>query len=163
MASLRPPEPTPSPQPGTLRDNDWLRALPPPGSGQDLGTLQLAWLGDAVWELHQRLLHCRQATRPVIAHRAVVAAVRAEAQVDVLRRLEPLLLEEELDLVRRGRNRAGRGPRRSDAATYGQATGFETMVGWLFLRNPRRLAELLDHLAKTDSFHPSPAPHEPVI
>jgi len=36
-------------------------------------------------------------------------------------------------------------------------------VGWLFLRNPRRLAELLDHLAKTDSFHPSPAPHEPVI
>jgi ribonuclease-3 family protein len=108
-----------------------------------------------VWELHQRLGHCRRATRTATAHRAVVAAVRAEAQVEALRRLQPLLLEDEQELVRRGRNRAGRGPRRSDAATYGQATGFETMLGWLFLRNPRRLAELLDHLAKTD---PSPPP-----
>jgi ribonuclease-3 family protein len=125
-------------------------------NGADLGPLQLAWLGDAVWELHQRLLHCRQATRTASAHLAVVAAVRAEAQVEALQRLEPLLEEQERDLVRRGRNRAGRGPRRSEAAIYGQATGFETMVGWLFLRNPRRLAELLDHLAKTDSPNPSP-------
>ena len=125
-------------------------------SGADLGPLQLAWLGDAVWELHQRLLHCRQATRTASAHQAVVAAVRAEAQVAALQRLEPLLEEQERDLVRRGRNRAGRGPRRSEAGIYGQATGFETMVGWLFLRNPRRLAELLDHLAKTDPPNPSP-------
>lgn len=125
-------------------------------NGDDLGPLQLAWLGDAVWELHQRLLHCRQATRTASAHRAVVAAVRAEAQVEALQRLDPLLMEQERDLVRRGRNRAGRGPRRSEAAIYGQATGFETMLGWLFLRNPRRLAELLDHLAKTDPSNPSP-------
>jgi ribonuclease-3 family protein len=76
--------------------------------------------------------------------------------VAALQRLEPLLEEQERDLVRRGRNRAGRGPRRSEAGIYGQATGFETMVGWLFLRNPRRLAELLDHLAKTDPPNPSP-------
>ena len=134
----------------------WLPAAPPLADGADLGPLQLAWLGDAVWELHQRLLHCRQATRTASAHRAVVAAVRAEAQVEALQRLEPLLEEQERDLVRRGRNRAGRGPRRSEAAIYGQATGFETMLGWLFLRNPRRLAELLDHLAKTDPPNPSP-------
>jgi len=134
----------------------WLPVEPPSPNGADLGPLQLAWLGDAVWELHQRLLHCRQATRTSSAHQAVVAAVRAEAQVAALQLLEPLLEEQERDLVRRGRNRAGRGPRRSEAATYGQATGFETMVGWLFLRNPRRLAELLDHLAKTDPPNPSP-------
>jgi len=137
----------------------WLPVEPPSPNGADLGPLQLAWLGDAVWELHQRLLHCRQATRTSSAHQAVVAAVRAEAQVAALQLLEPLLEEQERDLVRRGRNRAGRGPRRSEAATYGQATGFETMVGWLFLRNPRRLAELLDHLAKTDP--PSPSPRTP--
>ncbi|HBH74231.1 MAG TPA: ribonuclease III, partial [Synechococcales bacterium UBA10510] len=34
-----------------------MRANPPSG---ELGPLQLAWLGDAVWELHQRLRHCRQ-------------------------------------------------------------------------------------------------------
>jgi ribonuclease-3 family protein len=75
--------------------------------------------------------------------------------VQVLQQLEPLLSEAELDWVRRGRNRAPRGPRRADAATYGQATGFETMLGWLFLRNPKRLAELLDHLEKTDPPPPS--------
>ena len=111
--------------------------------------LQLAWLGDAVWELHQRLRHCRQPGRSDDLHRAVVAEVRADAQAIALQRLEPWLEEAEKALVRRGRNRAGRGPRSADAATYGQATGFETMVGWLFLHNPDRLAQLLDQLEST--------------
>lgn len=111
--------------------------------------LQLAWLGDAVWELHQRLRHCRQPGRSDDLHRAVVAEVRADAQAIALQRLEPWLEDEEKALVRRGRNRAGRGPRSADAATYGQATGFETMVGWLFLHNPDRLAQLLDQLEST--------------
>jgi ribonuclease-3 family protein len=76
----------------------------------------------------------------------VVGRVRAAAQAEALQRLEPLLREGELDLVRRGRNRAGRGPRGGDPGLYGQATGFETMLGWLFLRDPQRLAQLLDAL-----------------
>jgi ribonuclease-3 family protein len=40
----------------------------------------LAWLGDAVWELHQRLRHCQRAGRSDDLHRAVVAKVKAEAQ-----------------------------------------------------------------------------------
>jgi ribonuclease-3 family protein len=116
-----------------------------------LGPLQLAWLGDAVWELHQRLDHCRRPGRGDDLHRAVVGKVRADAQCRALERLEPWLNERELDWVRRGRNRAGRGPRRGDAATYGRATGFETMVGWLFLRNPERLAELLERLDASES------------
>ncbi len=79
-----------------------------------------------------------------------MAAVKAEAQANALQRLDSLLHEEERQWVRKGRNRAGRGPRRGEAALYGQATGFETMLGWLFLRNPKRLAELLDHLEETD-------------
>tara|TARA_B100001063_G_scaffold48781_1_gene42695 strand:+ start:1595 stop:1852 length:258 start_codon:yes stop_codon:yes gene_type:complete len=79
-----------------------------------------------------------------------VADVCADAQSAALAWLEKqqLLNDEELDWVRRGRNNAGRGPRRADAAIYGRATGFETMVGWLFLNNPDRLAELLDHLER---------------
>ena len=75
-----------------------------------------------------------------------MAEVCAEAQAEALRQLDPMLQEQERDLVRRGRNRAGRGPKRSDAAVYGLATGFETMVGWLYLNDPARLAELFDHL-----------------
>ncbi len=116
-----------------------------------MGPLQLAWLGDAVWELHQRLRNCRQPGRSNDLHRAVVSEVKAAAQAEALCRLEPYLSDFEKDLVRKGRNKAGRGPRPREAATYGQATGFETMVGWLFLENPSRLADLFDHLEeKTD-------------
>jgi ribonuclease-3 family protein len=85
-----------------------------------------------------------------VLHQEVVAAVKAEAQARALERLQPLLSEEERDLVRRGRNRAGRGPRRGEAGLYGLATGFETMVGWLFLQDPQRLAWLLDQLIETE-------------
>ena len=131
---------------------DWIRLQHSlPAGASDLGPLQLAWLGDAVWELHQRLRHCRQAGRAKDLHRAVVSEVRADAQAAALQRLDPWLTDEERDLVRRGRNRAGRGPRGGDPAAYGQATGFETMVGWLFLQNPARLAQLLDRLEETES------------
>jgi ribonuclease-3 family protein len=103
-----------------------------------------------VWELHQRVRHCAAPGRPRDLHRRVVAAVRAEAQARALSRLEALLRDDERDLVRRGRNRAGRGPRNADAATYGQATGFETLLGWLFLHDQPRLGELLDHLQEID-------------
>ena len=68
-----------------------------------------------------------------------------------MERLQPWLNDLEIDLVRRGRNRAGKGPRGGDPAAYGKATGFETMVGWLYLHNPARLAELLDRLEETES------------
>ena len=123
-----------------------LSGLPHAMAGPELGPLQLAWLGDAVWELHQRLRQCQRPGRSADLHRAVVAAVRADAQALALEQLEPLLSDQELDWVRRGRNRAGRGPRAGEAGVYGRATGFETMVGWLFLQNPSRLAELLDQL-----------------
>lgn len=80
-----------------------------------------------------------------------MSEVRADAQALALERLQPLLTDLERDLVRRGRNRAGKGPRGGDPAAYGKATGFETMVGWLYLHNPARLAELLDRLEETES------------
>ncbi|MEB3172238.1 MAG: ribonuclease III domain-containing protein [Cyanobacteriota bacterium] len=123
-----------------------MAAVPPQPPQGELGPLQLAWLGDAVWELHQRLQHCQQPGRAHDKHRAVVAAVRADAQAQVLQQLEPLLRPDETALVRRARNRAGQGPRRGEAQSYGLATGFEALLGWLFLHNPARLVELLDHL-----------------
>ena len=112
----------------------------------DLGPLQLAWLGDAVWELHQRLRYCRRPGRSADLHNAVVAEVRAEAQATALARLDRELNEPERDLVRRGRNRAGRGPRSCNPSVYGQATGFETLIGWLYLHDPNRLTRLLNLL-----------------
>ena len=130
--------------------NNWIRRQSAIGGANELGPLQLAWLGNAVWELHQRLRHCYQPGRSEDLHRAVVSEVKAAAQAEALLRLDPHLSDLEKDLVRRGRNKSGRGPRRGDAATYGKATVFETMVGWLFLQNPARLAQLLDQLEETE-------------
>ena len=130
---------------------NWIHSLQGLGGADDLGPLQLAWLGDAVWELHQRLRHCRRPGRSDDLHRSVVAEVKADGQSEVLNRLDPFLSDQERDLVRRGRNRAGRGPRRGEAYVYGRATGFETMVGWLFLQDPARLAELLDRLEEPEN------------
>ena len=124
-----------------------------------LGPLQLAWIGDAVWELHQRLRLGRSPGKANALHKAAVSVVRADAQADALERLTPFLDPTEQDLVRRGRNSAGRGPRRADAAIYGKATGFETMVGWLFLHNPARLADLFDHLENAGAFSPTSPPN----
>ena len=119
------------------------------------GPAQLAWLGDAVWELHQRQLLVGRPASPRSLHAAGVARVRAEAQSLALEKLEPLLRDEELEWVRRGRNAAGRRPRHLDPATYGRASGFETMVGWLHLHDPERLSELLSCL------DPATAPDRP--
>ena len=130
--------------------SNWIRIQEPYDSDENLGPLQLAWLGDSVWELHQRLHYCQKPARSIDLHRCVVSKVSASAQAKALLSLEPHLSDLEIDLVRRGRNKAGRGPRQGDASIYGKATGFETMIGWLFLKNPARLAELLDRLEESD-------------
>ena len=79
-------------------------------------------------------------------HNAVVNEVNASNQARVVREIEPFLTEIEKDFLRKGRNKAGKGPKNVDAATYAIATGFETIVGWLFLNNPKRLADLFDLL-----------------
>ena len=116
----------------------------------DLGPLQLAWLGDAVWEMHQRLRRCKRPAKAKHLHNSVVEEVKASAQAEALNYLEPLLTDLEKDLVRRGRNRAKRSPKNENPSIYGKATGFETIIGWLFLKNPARLAQLLDCLEETN-------------
>ncbi|WP_320664550.1 Mini-ribonuclease 3 [Prochlorococcus sp. MIT 1223] len=130
---------------------DWISSQTPSGSPETLGPLQLAWLGDAVWEMHQRLRFCKKPARSKDLHQAVVSEVRACAQAEALLVLEPYLTQIEKDYVRRGRNSSGRGPKKVEAATYAMATGFETMIGWLFLKDPLRLAELFKRLNEMPS------------
>ena len=125
---------------------DWIRSYKSSISPDGLGPLQLAWLGDAVWEMHQRLRYCSRPMRSKELHNAVVKEVNASSQAMAITKLEPFLTDTEKGFLRKGRNKAGRGPKNVDAATYAIATGFETIVGWLFLKNPNRLADLFDLL-----------------
>ena len=51
-----------------------------------------------------------------------------------------------MDLIRRARNKTKRYPKSSDPTIYSRATGFETLIGWLFLKDPQRLLTLFEHL-----------------
>ena len=81
-------------------------------------------------------------------HLNVVNEVRANSQVKYLRLIKPLLRTSEIELIKRSRNRTKRCPKSLDPSIYAQATGFETLIGWLFLKDPKRLSELFEYLEK---------------
>lgn len=111
-----------------------------------LSPVALAYIGDAVYELFVRGMFLLPPKRIQAFHQQVVNQVRAEQQAHQVQRLLPLLTEAEQDLLRRGRNASSRGPRRVDSQVYQQATGFEALIGYLYLSDPARLMELLGSL-----------------
>ena len=111
-----------------------------------LSPVALAYIGDAVYELFVRGMFLLPPKRIQVFHQQVVNHVRAEQQAHQVQRLLPLLTEAEQDLLRRGRNASSRGPRRVDSQIYQQSTGFEALIGYLYLSDPARLMELLGSL-----------------
>ena len=126
--------------------NYWIQNLAPYGSPEEIGVIQLAWLGDSVWELHQRLRHVHIPLKSKELHLSVVNEVNAQAQSKSLDEIEHLLNSFEINLIRRARNKTKRFPKSSDPIMYSRATGFETLIGWLFLKDPKRLSKIFEYL-----------------
>ena len=126
--------------------NYWIQNLKPYGSPEDIGVIQLAWLGDSVWELHQRLRHVHFPLKSKELHLSVVNEVKAQAQSKSLKDIEHLLNSYEINLIKRARNKTKRFPKSSDPVVYSRATGFETLIGWLFLKDPQRLSKIFEYL-----------------
>lgn len=76
--------------------------------------------------------------------------VSAKGQASILKRLldENKLTSEEIDVVKRGRNyKRSSHPKHTDILTYKLSTGFETLIGYLYLsKNEERLAEIFDYI-----------------
>jgi ribonuclease-3 family protein len=111
-----------------------------------LPPLVLAYVGDAVYELFVRTgLALRERGSVHKLHMAATEYARSASQADVLHHIHALLTEKEQDIVRRGRNaRPGYVPKNADVVEYRYATGFEALVGYLYLRRDfERLFEIL--------------------
>lgn len=119
------------------------------GQIQQLSPAALAYIGDAVYELYVRTHYLLPPKKLHIYHNQVVAQVRAESQALHLQSLQPHLTEAESEIVRRGRNAASKRQKRVDAEIYQQATGLETLLGYLYLCDPDRLVHLLGQLQFT--------------
>ena len=113
---------------------------------EQISPVSLAYLGDAIYELYTRSQFLLPPKRISSYHGQVVAQVRAETQAKYLQCLEPYLTESEHKIVLRGRNAATSRPKRLDPKVYQQATSLETLIGYLYLKDPDRLAELLGKL-----------------
>lgn len=111
-----------------------------------LSPAALAYVGDAIYELYIRTHYLLPPKRLQVYHEQVVAQVRAESQAQHLQSLQPHLTNTELEILKRGRNAASKGPRRLSPEIYQQATSLETLLGYLYLADPQRLMDLLAQL-----------------
>ncbi len=108
--------------------------------------LTLAYIGDAVYELAVRTILVRRTNMQVNKlHKKASGAVRAEAQSRMIGYLEPLLTEEEQQIYHRGRNaNAHTHAKNAGIQEYRRATGFEAVMGYLYLKGDiGRMTELI--------------------
>ncbi|MFP4078666.1 MAG: Mini-ribonuclease 3 [Candidatus Izemoplasmataceae bacterium] len=109
----------------------------------------LAYIGDAVYELFIReALINKGHVKPDDLHKAAIRYTGAEGQKNALEIIEPMLDENERAIVRRGRNAStARRAKNATLTTYRLATGFEALIGYLYLSGKTgRMRELLEAL-----------------
>ncbi len=119
---------------------------------KNLGSLVLAYMGDAVYEqfIRERVIRSGRFVRADVLHRAGVFYVNAEAQAETIKTMLEELDEEERGVVRRARNhRSATKPKNVDPVSYKWATAFEALLGYLYLSGrDKRLAELMERAAE---------------
>ncbi len=111
----------------------------------ELSPLTLAFIGDTVFDLLVRESLICQANRPANdLHNLAVQKVKASAQAGFVEKLLPHLTEKEIAVYKRGRNaKSGHLPKNASQSDYHMATGFESLIGYLYLSNEiERIKEL---------------------
>ncbi|MDR7857795.1 ribonuclease III domain-containing protein [Tissierella sp.] len=115
-----------------------------------LSPLQLAYIGDAVYELLIRTYLLKKGLSVKDLHRATIKYVKAKSQAYIIHELEDILTEEEQTVVKKGRNaKTNTMPKNADMIDYKYATGLEALFGYLYLTNQdKRISELFEEVSK---------------
>lgn len=111
-----------------------------------MSPLVWAYMGDAVYEKFIREYVIRQGLcKNGLLHKKSIKYVSAKGQSQILKEIEDFLTDEEKDIVRRGRNSNPHSTaKNADIVEYKYATGFEALIGWLYLNEKKeRLEEIL--------------------
>ena len=115
-----------------------------------INVLALAYLGDSVYEVYIREKLINKGINNVDKLQTKsVKYVSAKGQAKILDELidNNFLSEEEIEIVKRGRNyKRSSHPKNTDIITYKCSTGFETLIGYLYLTNKDRLKEVFDKI-----------------
>ncbi|MEG0022418.1 MAG: ribonuclease III domain-containing protein [Bacilli bacterium] len=113
--------------------------------------LALAYIGDAIYEVYIRKYLLEKGIEKVkILQNEAVNYVSAKSQCKYLTKLieDNFLTDEETSIVYRARNHKGsRHPKNTDIITYKYSTGFEALIGYLYLENNiTRIEEILKEI-----------------
>ncbi|MGN0158729.1 MAG: Mini-ribonuclease 3 [Brotaphodocola sp.] len=118
--------------------------------------LVLAYIGDAVYELLIRTKVINRGSMQVNKmHKKSAGLVKAETQANLIKILMDELTEEELAVYKRGRNaKSVTTAKHATMIDYRMATGFEALMGYLYLNGSyERMLQLVhDGLEKIGEF-----------
>ena len=117
-----------------LPQKDWMQYSP----------LTLAWIGDTEFDLIVRTALVKQANMQTEKlHRQAAALVNARMQAEGALRIRASFSAEEEAVYRRGRNsNPHHTAKNADREQYLEATGFEALLGYLYLR--RRYSRIME-------------------
>lgn len=118
---------------------------------QEVNSLALAYIGDAVYELYVReYLLSKKICKVKELQKESIKYVSAKSQYSILIKMidENFFTDDELNIVFRARNhKVDHRPKNCDIATYKYATGFEAVIGHLYLnKNFERLNQIFDYI-----------------
>lgn len=115
---------------------------------RELSPLALAFLGDGVFELLVRTHILNKNKNPKKLHVEAIGYVKASAQADLINKIKDELTEEEFMIYKRGRNaKSNTMPKNANVGEYREATGLETLFGYLYLLDRgTRILELFNKM-----------------
>ncbi len=116
-----------------------------------INIVSLAYLGDAVYEVYVREYLIRRGVAYVEdLQKNAVKFVSAKSQSKILNFLidRNFFNQEEIDIIKRGRNyKRSSHPKNTDLITYKNSTGFEALIGYLYLENnKKRIIEIFNYI-----------------
>ncbi len=116
---------------------------------RNINVITLAYMGDAVYEVYiRKSLIDKNIALVDDLQKVAINYVSAKSQSKILNFLidNGVLTLEEMDVVKRGRNyKRASHPKNTDILTYKNSTGFEALIGYLYLNNNK---ERLDNIMK---------------
>jgi len=116
-----------------------------------INVITLAYLGDAIYEVYVREYLIKNGIAKVEElQKEAIKYVSAKSQAKILSCLidNNLLNDMELDIVKRGRNyKRTSHPKNTDIITYKMSSGFEAMIGYLYMNNNKdRIDEIMNYI-----------------
>ena len=108
--------------------------------------LALAYIGDGIYDLYIRTIIVGEGNCPANKlHKRVSELVKAPRQSKMIKKLKEHLTEEERQIYKRGRNaKSHTVAKNASVSDYRRATGFEAVMGYLYLTNQlERIVDLI--------------------